>query len=73
MSDRTVLASEEQYPWELDPWDEDRPARIRVRTLISGDRTPSSGVSMGVYRRGRGVRRRRVEAAAPRRRRLLPE
>ena len=37
MSDHTVLANEEQYPWELDSWDEARPARIRVRTLVSGD------------------------------------
>ena len=49
MAERTVLANEEQYPWELDPWDEGRPARIRVRTLISGDKTPTSGIAMGVY------------------------
>ena len=49
MSERTVLANEEQYPWELDPDDEDRAARIRVRTLISGAKTPSSGISMGIF------------------------
>jgi len=49
MSERTVLANEEQYPWELDPEDEDRAARIRVRTLISGEKTPTSGISMGIF------------------------
>jgi quercetin dioxygenase-like cupin family protein len=49
MSESAVKVNDEQVPWELDPWDEDRAARIRVRTFISGDRTPTRGLSMGVF------------------------
>jgi quercetin dioxygenase-like cupin family protein len=49
MPESTVKVNEEQRPWELEPGDEDRAARIRVRTFISSDRTPTSGVSMGVF------------------------
>lgn len=49
MPESTVRVNEEQYPWELDPRDEGRAARIRVRTFISGDRTPTRGRSMGVF------------------------
>lgn len=49
MTDTAFLANEEQYEWELDPWDEGRPSRIRQRTCVSSGRTPSSGVSMGVF------------------------
>jgi quercetin dioxygenase-like cupin family protein len=45
MSDSTVFANDEQYPWETDPAD----VGIRQRTLISAARTPSSGISMGVF------------------------
>ena len=44
-----VLANEEQYPWEVDPEDADRDAKVRWRTLVSADRTPSSGITMGVF------------------------
>ena len=49
MTESTIHANEEQYPWELDPDDQGRSARIRTRTFISADRTATSGVSMGVF------------------------
>lgn len=49
MPESTIHANDSQYPWELDPWDEHRAARIRVRTFVSAGRTPSAGISMGVF------------------------
>ena len=49
MPESTVHTNEEQAPWELDPDDEGRPGRIRTRRFVSADRTPTSGVSMGVF------------------------
>jgi len=48
VSETSFHANETSYAWELDPWDEDREARIRVKTFVSSDRTPSLGVSMGI-------------------------
>jgi quercetin dioxygenase-like cupin family protein len=56
VSDSTLHANESDYAWELDPWDEDRAARIRVRTFLSAGRTPSSGISMGVFELPPGAR-----------------
>ena len=49
MTESVIHANENDYPWELDPDDADRAARIRVRTLVSGGRTATSGLSMGVF------------------------
>lgn len=49
MADSAFLVNEDQYEWELDPWDEGRASRIRQRTCVSAGRTPSSGISMGVF------------------------
>jgi quercetin dioxygenase-like cupin family protein len=49
MTEEAFLANEDQYQWELEPDDEGRSGRIRTRTLVSGERTPTSGVSMGVF------------------------
>jgi quercetin dioxygenase-like cupin family protein len=48
-ADRVFLASEDSVPWEYDPPDASEPTAIRWRTLVSADRTPTSGVSMGVF------------------------
>jgi quercetin dioxygenase-like cupin family protein len=47
MSESVIHVNESEVPWELDPWDEHREARIRVRTCVSAGRTPTSGISMG--------------------------
>ena len=49
MSERSFHANEATVPWELDPWDEDRDARIRVKTFVSAGRTPSRGISFGIF------------------------
>ena len=49
MPDGVVHANEERYAWELDPDDEGRAARLRTRTLISSDRTPTSKISLGTF------------------------
>lgn len=49
MTESAIHVNEEQYPWELDSYDEHRAARIRVRTFVSAGRTPSSGISMGTF------------------------
>lgn len=49
MPESTIQVNEEQYPWELDAADEDRAARIRLRTFISAGRTPTKGISMGDF------------------------
>jgi quercetin dioxygenase-like cupin family protein len=49
MAESAFLANQEQYPWELDPDDEGRVGRIRTRTFVSAGRTPSRGISMGVF------------------------
>ena len=48
-TERTVLANEEQYPWEVDPADVDLAAPVRWKTFVSGDLTPSHGLSMGIF------------------------
>jgi quercetin dioxygenase-like cupin family protein len=47
-SERAFLAHETATPWETDVPGEGDSAAIRWRTLVSADRTPSSGVAMGV-------------------------
>ena len=49
MPESAMHANEEQYPWELDPWDVHRPARIRVRTFLSVGHTATSSLSVGVF------------------------
>jgi len=49
MPESATLANEEEYPWDVDPQDADRDAKVRWRTLVSADRTPSSGITMGVF------------------------
>lgn len=44
-----MLANEEQYPWESDPPTHAGGAGVRWRTLVAADRTPSCGLSMGVF------------------------
>lgn len=47
--ERAFLTSEAGVPWEHDPPNEGDTAEIRWRTLVSADRTPTSGLSMGVF------------------------
>jgi len=49
MTEAVIHRNESDYPWELDPDDAHREARIRVRTFVSGGRTATSGLSMGVF------------------------
>ena len=49
MTEPVIHRNESDYPWELDPDDAQRAARIRVRTFVSGGRTPTSGLRMGVF------------------------
>jgi quercetin dioxygenase-like cupin family protein len=49
MPESVIHANEAQYPWELEPDDAHRDARIRTRTFISAGRTATSGLSMGVF------------------------
>ncbi len=48
MDERPWHANEEQYSWDVDPDDEGRAAKIRWRTVVSAERTPSRGLSLGV-------------------------
>jgi quercetin dioxygenase-like cupin family protein len=47
--ERAFLAPESAAPWEHDPPNEGDTAEIRWRTLVAADRTPTSGLSMGVF------------------------
>ncbi len=49
MSESVIHRNESDYPWEVEPDDAHRAARIRVRTFVSGGRTATSGLSMGVF------------------------
>jgi quercetin dioxygenase-like cupin family protein len=49
MTERTVHAREEDYPWESDDGDPDAPDVLHWRILISAVRTPSHGLSMGTF------------------------
>jgi mannose-6-phosphate isomerase-like protein (cupin superfamily) len=48
MTNRLVIQNESEYPWEYERGEEGRNDVIRWRTLLSGDKTPSQGISMGV-------------------------
>jgi quercetin dioxygenase-like cupin family protein len=47
MAEPVIHRNEEQYPWESDEWDDGTPTGLRVRTLVSGARIGSNGISMG--------------------------
>jgi quercetin dioxygenase-like cupin family protein len=47
--ERAFLTPESGVLWEHDPPNEGDTAEIRWRTLVSADRTPTSGLSMGVF------------------------
>ena len=47
--ERAFLAPESAVPWEYDPPNEGDTAENRWRTLVSANRTPTSGLSMGVF------------------------
>ena len=47
MTDKTFIKNDSQYPWEYEAGEEGRDDVIRWRTLLSGDKTPTKGVSMG--------------------------
>jgi quercetin dioxygenase-like cupin family protein len=49
MTESPLLVNEEQSPWEMYPDDEHRQARIRERTFIAADRTPTRSLSMGDF------------------------
>jgi len=47
MTEEAYTKNESEYPWEYEPGEEGRSDVIRWRTLLSGERTPSRGISMG--------------------------
>ena len=47
VTDQTYIKNDTEYPWEYEPGEEDREDVIRWRTLLSGDNTPTEGISMG--------------------------
>ena len=49
MPERTIHANEAEFPWESEAPDPDAPDALRWRTLVSADRTETSGVSMGTF------------------------
>jgi quercetin dioxygenase-like cupin family protein len=55
-AERTFVAAESATPWEHDPPNQGDTAEVRWRTLVSADRTPSSGLSMGVFEVPPGAR-----------------
>jgi len=48
MSHQLFLKNTAEYPWEYEPGEENRDDVIRWRTLLSSEKTPSEGISMGV-------------------------
>ena len=49
MAEDVIHVNEQQHSWEDDPDDEGLAVRIRIRTLVSGARTASSGISLGTF------------------------
>jgi quercetin dioxygenase-like cupin family protein len=49
MPDSQFVIHEEDVAWDVDPDDEGLASRIRWRTIVTAQRTPSSGLSMGVF------------------------
>jgi quercetin dioxygenase-like cupin family protein len=49
-------AHEEDAPWEYDPPNGGDTAQVRWRTLVSAEKTPTSGLSMGVLEVPPGAR-----------------
>jgi len=48
MSGEAYARNESEYPWEYEPGEEGREDIIRWRTLLSGERTPTRSISMGI-------------------------
>jgi quercetin dioxygenase-like cupin family protein len=48
-AEHAFQAHESTAPWEYDALHEGDTAAVRWRTLVSSDRTPSSGIAMGVF------------------------
>jgi quercetin dioxygenase-like cupin family protein len=49
MPDSQFVIHEDDVVWDVDPLDEGLASRIRWRTIVSATRTPSTGLSMGVF------------------------
>ena len=47
MTKQTYIENDSEYPWEYETGEEGRDDVIRWRTLISGEKTPTTGISMG--------------------------
>ncbi len=55
MTEEAYTSNESEYPWEYELGEEGREDVIRWRTLLSGDRTPSQGISTGTSSCRRGA------------------
>ncbi len=49
MSEHVIHRNESGVPWESDPEDAGRAARVRWRTLVGGAEAGTSGVTMGTF------------------------
>jgi quercetin dioxygenase-like cupin family protein len=47
MTDQFFIKNDAEYPWEYEPGEEGRDDVIRWRTLLSGEKTSTKGISMG--------------------------
>ena len=56
MTDQPYLRHETDTPWEYEIGEEGRDGVLRWRTLLSGERTPTEGISMGTFELPPGAR-----------------
>jgi quercetin dioxygenase-like cupin family protein len=52
---QTFIKSDTECPWEYEPGEEGRDDVIRWRTLLSGEKTPTESISMGILEIPPGV------------------
>ncbi|MCF8069870.1 MAG: cupin domain-containing protein [Desulfobacterales bacterium] len=48
MTEKSVLVNEDQYNWEYEEGKSDRADVIRWKSIISGEKTPTHGMNMGI-------------------------
>ena len=56
MTDKVFIQNNSKYPWEFEEGEEGRDDVIRWKTLLSGEKTPSKGISMGTLEVPAGAR-----------------
>ena len=48
MTDKTFIQNNSEYPWEFEKGEEGLDGVIRWKTLLSGEKTPTKSISMGI-------------------------